>query len=156
MALYTHHANRKREPLGGRESEGFGAWIEEAALMSAEGRKVLSSRPLGDAIRYISVSAERDYAVVLASWRNLTRDATRRDDFEVGLIAAVMGSRGAARFARDMGYGPGDTCNGGRPMADVAAAYLRSCMTLAAYVGVTPEVVMTCGEDQDKLSALRA
>lgn len=155
MALFTYTQDRTREPLGGREAEGFDMWIRHAARLSKEGREALKSRPLGDAIRYISVSAERDYTSVLAAWQNLARDPKQRDDFEVGRIAAVMGAFGAASFARDMGYKPGDTCNGGRPMADVAAEYLRACMILAAYVGTTVEAVAACGEDQEKLSALR-
>jgi len=159
MALFTETPGRERNPLGGREADGFGQWLKVTAQTMAEARDDLRERlPLGNPMRYVAREAAKHYAETLAAWGMVERrQADReRDRFEVGLIAGVMSAYGAAEFARSRGYGPEDTTAGGRPMADVSAEYLRACIILAKYVGVSELDVHACGDDQAKLMALRA
>lgn len=160
MALFTETKDRKREPLGGREVDGFGQWLRVTTQTVEEADDDLRERlPLGNPMRYVAIEASRHYGKVLGAWKSVERGwggPGARDRFEVELIAGVMSTYGAAEFARSRGYGPEDTTAGGRSMADVAAEYLRACIILAKYVGVSELDVHACGDDQAKLMALRA
>lgn len=164
MALFTHTAGRTREPLGGTAADGFGTWLELSAVQATEAAAELRKRlPLDNAGRYVAINADRHYAEWLRRWRLLRAGKSEsvipkfaRDDFEVKLIAGVMGSLGALRFARESGRFTGEWDGRGRPMMDIEAEYNRAVMLLANYVGCTESMVRACGEDQEKLSALRA
>lgn len=161
---YVEYAGNKRvrEPLGGREAEGFDAWLTDTVRQTHESREALRSEPLNNPVRYMSVEAERQYGCVLAEWRDVKAgrrtsvvSELARDRFEKGLIGQVMASYGAWQFARERGYGPNDWTAGGRPMMDVSGEYVRRCKVLAAYVGVDEVTVSACRDDQDALTALR-
>lgn len=164
MALFTEHAGRERNPLGGREADGFDQWLTVTAQVTREARddlrENLSPR---HPMRYVAAGAARDYDNALSAWSHVKvaqhrskEDADRvRDVFETGLIAGVMIAYGAAQYARECGYGPNDRTSGGRPVADIAAEYLRACFILAKYVGVDDGAVAACRDDQSALVALR-
>jgi hypothetical protein len=158
MALFTELPGRERNPLGGREADSFDQWLRVTAQTMTEARDDLRERlPLANPMRYVGVEAARHYETVLSGWEHVKRgrDEKARDHFEVELISQVMSAYGAAEFARKQGYGPDDTTAGGRPMADVSAEYLRSCIILAKYVGVSELTVHACRDDQAALMALR-
>lgn len=160
MAMYTEHAGKSiREPLGGREADGFGQWLATTTQTVKEAAKHLQgSLPLGNPMRYAAIEAERVYRRTLTHWRHVTdgRDPLARHHFEVALIENVMSTYGTAEFARKRGYGPQDVTAGGRPMEDVAAAYLRACIILGKYTGVDDATVAACRDDQAALMSLRA
>lgn len=144
-------------PLGGREADGFDQWLRVTAQTMRETGDDLRERlRLSNPMRYVAIEAAKHYAETLAAWNEVERrqDGRERDRFEVDLIAGVMSAYGAAEFARSRGYGPEDTTAGGRPMADVAAGYLRACIILAQYVGVSELDVHACKGDQAALMAL--
>lgn len=159
MALLTETKDRKREPLGGREVNGFGQWLRVTTQASKEADGDLRERlPLGSPMRYVAIGASRHYERVLDAWGDVEREGSdpgARDRFEVELIAGVMSAYGAAEYARSQGYGPSDTTGGGRPVADIAAEYLRACIILAKYAGVSDLDVAKCRDDQAALMALR-
>lgn len=160
MALYTEYIGDRRvhEPLGGREADGFDQWLAVTAANAAEARERLSQTlPLGAAGRYIAAGADNGYAAVLKGWKAARegRTGASRHHFEVGLISAVMSAHGAAEYARQHCAGLEKT-RGGRFVADITAEYLRSCVILAKYVGVSETAVAARGDDQAALSALRA
>jgi hypothetical protein len=113
-------------------------------------------------MRYVAREAASHYAGVLTEWEYVKRGRSQyvrndlaRDHFEVSLISKIMSAYGAAEFARGRGYGPDDITAGGRPMMDVSAEYLRACIILANYVGVSELTVHACRDDQAALMALR-
>jgi hypothetical protein len=160
MAQFTETPGRERNPLGGREADGFDQWLREATQLMGESEDSLREElPLGNPMRYVAVEASAHYGRMLGAWKEVSKGHGgdgARDRFEVNLISAVMSAHGAAEYARSRRYGPDDTTAGGRPMADVGAEYLRACTILAKYVGVNELDVHACGGDQAKLSALRA
>jgi hypothetical protein len=158
MALFTETPDRERNPLGGREADGFALWLVTSTQKAREARDLLRrTLRLDNPMRYVATEAARHYGAVLADWDHVKRDkdGRSRDAFEVGLIAKVMSAYGSAEFARSRGYGPDDVTAGGRPMADVAAEYLRACIILAKYAGVSELTVHACQDDQAALMALR-
>jgi hypothetical protein len=159
MALFTETPDRKRNPLGGREADGFDQWLRVTTQTMSETEGDLRGRlPLGNPMRYVAIEASSHYGRVLGAWKAVQKgqgDGRERDRFEVELISQVMSAYGAAEFARNQGYGPDDTTAGGRPMADVSAEYLRACIILAKYVGVSELTVHACRDDQAALMALR-
>lgn len=164
MGLFVETPGRERNPLGGKEAADFDRWLMVAAANAEEAREALSGRlSPGNPMDYVANSAARHYGQVLTDWQDVkagrskhVRDDLARDQFEVSLIAAVMSAYGAAEYARERGYKAGDTTNGGRPVADVSAEYLRACIILAQYVGVSEMDVHACEGDQAALMALRA
>lgn len=163
MTLFTERAGRERNPLGGREADGFAQWLLVTEFSVREAESLARARSeASDPLRYVAISAARHYGSVLTEWQGVqagrsdhVRDDLARDHFEVGLIAAVMSAYGAARFAQEQGHGHGGATAGGRPVADVSAEYLRACTILAKYVGVSELDVAACRDDQDALTALR-
>lgn len=159
MALYTEYAGAGfREPLGGREADGFGQWLATTTQTVTEAAESLRERfPLANPMRYVAIEAARHYGRISGEWRNVTggRDVKARHRFEVDLIAEVMGTYGALQFARRRGYGHHDVTAGGRPMEDVSAAHLRACIILAKYVGIDDATVAACRDDQAALMSLR-
>lgn len=159
MALFTETSDRERNPLGGREADGFDQWLRVTTQTVSETEGELRERlPLSNPMRYVGIEAARHYGAVLSGWEHVKRGRGERarDRFEVDLIAKVMSAYGAAEFARNQGYGTEDTTAGGRPMTDVAAEYLRACIILAKYVGVSELDVHECRDDQAALMGLRA
>jgi hypothetical protein len=162
MALFMHTQDRKREPLGGREAKGFGDWLNETHQEVSETYAVLQeSLPLGHASRYLAQSAHRDYAGWVHLWKLLQLgkspsviDEWARDDFEVKLIANVMSSYGALRYAQDINLER--VQRNGRPMLDVVGEYERACLLLSRYLGIHRDCVVECNGRQDKLMALGA
>lgn len=165
MAMFTRTAgSNEREPLGGREADGFDEWLTLTTEQTREARDHLrETLPLSNPMRYVATEAARHYHDTLSAWSHVKiarnrgeRDDPTRDNFETGLIAYVMRAYGAAEFARSQGYGPNGTTSGGRPVADISAEYLRGCLVLAKYVGISELTVAACQDDQAALSALRA
>jgi hypothetical protein len=109
-------------------------------------------------MRHVAVEASSHYGTVLGAWKAVQKGHGgdgARDRFEVYLITRVMSAYDAADFARNQGYGPDDTMADGRPMVDVSAEYMRACIILAKYVGVSELTVHACQSDQAALMALR-
>lgn len=162
MAMFTHVEGRKREPLGGKAVDGFGPWLEATHKEVTQAVDLLRRKlPADNVGLYVGQSAHRDYAQWLHLWKLLERGRSphvamlfARDDFEVRLIANVMGTFGGVEYARRVG--PKRIEGGGRPMADVDAAYERACLVLARYAGIDPKRVKECGGDQAKLTELGA
>lgn len=160
MALYTEYAGDKRghEPLGGREADGFGQWLETTELQMREQREsLINSLSLDNPLRYVAREAAAHYGSVLHAWGHVVRgsDPRARHEFEVRLISEVMRAYSAAEFARQCGYGPKDVTSGGRPLQDITTEYLRTCIILGKYAGVGELTVTACQGDQDALTALR-
>ncbi|MFE0472605.1 hypothetical protein ACFW2V_13420 [Streptomyces sp. NPDC058947] len=164
MALFTDAPDRERNPLGGREAEGFALWLVTSAQKAREAWDLLREQlPLSNPMRYVAREAASHYAGVLAEWENVkrgrsqyVRDDLARDYFEVTLISKVMSAYGAAEYVRECGYGSNSITADGRPIADVSAEYLRTCIILAKYIGVSELDVYACRDDQAALMALRS
>lgn len=147
-------------PLGGREADGFDRWLRsthESIRAAWEAVRDTSAAP-DNVLRYMACSAARDYGLVLEEWEDvkagrgrMVRGDLTRDRFERTLLALVVTTHGAARSAVESGHEAG-----GRPLPDITGAYLRACIIFAQYVGVSEVIVAECGDDQGKLSALRA
>ena len=160
--MFVHTQERKREPLGGKAVPGFGPWLLATHAEITQTLELLRKKFAVDHVgRYIATSAHRDFAQLTHAWRLLEKgksahviDEWARDDFEVKLIASVMGTFGGVEYARKMG--PKRIEAGGRPMADVEASYDRACLVLARYAGIDPKRVKECGGDQAKLTELGA
>lgn len=164
MALYVEYTGDKRvnEPLGGREADGFGAWLREAARLMREAESAVPGLLDDSAGRYTLRSARRYYDGLLSTFEAVTAGRRTsviaehaRHRFETDLIGEVMGSHGAMQYARKLGFEKTGGPAGGRPWMDIAAEYNRACMALAQYTGTTVGAVQECGEDQAALTALR-
>jgi hypothetical protein len=156
MGLFTHTADRKREPLGGREADGFGKWLKDSTQQVSESYEVLcSSLPVGHPGRSLAQSAHRDFVRWLHLWKLLemgkspsASDEDARDDFEVRLIAHVMDTHDFLELTKR------EDRASGRSMLDAFAGYERACEILAQYLGIRPIRVSQCNGEQDWLMAL--
>jgi hypothetical protein len=165
MALFMDRSGRERNPLGGYAADGFDQWLrvtEQTVREAAKPGGPLSALATDHAGRYLATSAARHYGDVLKEWTDVkagrsahVRDELARDHFEVGLIAKVMSAYGAAQYARECGYDRDGVTAGGRPMVDVTGEYLRACIILGKYLGVSEVTVAACTDDQDAFLALR-
>jgi hypothetical protein len=148
-----HMGERNREPLGGREAEGFGEWLAASTREVTETYGTLmDSVPADNPVRYLARSAHQDFTQWLHLWKLLELGTSpyvepelARGDFEARLIDDVIVS------LQVIGRGSGTD---GQPMVDVVGRYERAVVRLAKYTGADPNSVRACGENRDRLMAL--
>lgn len=147
-----------RNPLGGREADGFGDWVTTTYLQMRD-TAAQFTRPEDESVpAQMMRESQLHYGRVRQRWVAITApDAWEfaRDSFEVMLITDVMSAHALATYAREQVAAGRSPRPGERPWALMCAEYVRATLILATYLGIDQAAVGKCGDDQDKLSALR-
>lgn len=152
---FVSKPGRRIEPLGGREAEGFGNWVE---VTHREMGLVLDRFAESD---YTGVSyrlcrdARDQYARILKMLERARNGVTEhsRDHLETEMIHDVITSHAWAVYARERSTA-GLPDDGERSYLQMSGAYIRSLMILAEYTGIDQLTVGACQGDQDSLMAL--
>lgn len=157
VARYEITSDSPRNPLGGREADGFGEWITTTYLQMRDLRDQFH-RPEDDNIpaRMVREAADH-YGRVRRMWFRADGEADvhPRDSLEIMLIRDVMQGYHLAEYARERTAAGDQRAPDKRAYTLMAAEYVRTCLILAQYTGVQQTDVSACGADQGKLSALR-
>lgn len=149
---------RPRNPLGGREADGFGAWIETTHAAMVGMLDVLPQDHKDRDPGLMMADAELHYRRIMNKFRHVRDESAPeyRDQLETALISDVMRAHGKAAYARRQSDAGLPARKGRQSWGRMCGEYLRACMILGEYLGVSQLLVAECGDDQAALSALRA
>lgn len=162
LPLYQVGPDSPRNPLGGREAEGFGKWVTATYLQMRDAADQMY-RPQDDSVpARLARDSAQHYRQVYHLWARVEHGAPggawefARDTLEVQLITDVMSGHYWACYAQEKFRAGISPEPGRKAWVQMSADYLRACLIFAAYTGVKQTDVTDCDGDQFRLSALRA